>query len=261
MSNGLKALVVVEGEKSEKAFFDSMNNCLGLSFQICPFKANVYELWYKMKESDFTLNINEALIEKYPDEKDLLSCEYAYYYLVFDMDPQHRSTNDKSDLISLAHKNIATLKDVTKYCVDETDPTVGKVYINYPMFESYRCCDCFGDESYKDEFIKIEDVKQFKNYCSSKRIAGVQLTNYKDENFFSLIKYNIFKLGVLYNSEWGCCSYDDYLLRSNQTSVLNMEEQFMNNDYQIAVINTSLFLVIDYYGNNNGYFDHIMNDV
>lgn len=258
MNSNLRALVVVEGEKTEKVFFDSLQNCLGLSFQICPFRANIYELWHKMKESDFTLNIKDALSEKYPEDKEFLSHEFAFFYFVFDMDPQHRSSNDNCDYLSLIQKNITTLIDITNYCVDETDPTVGKVYINYPMFESYRCCDFFYDETYKEEFVKIGEVKRFKNYCSSKRLAGVQLSKYKEDDFYSLIKNNICKLGVLFNSIWGYCSYEDYIYRSNQQLILSRQMQFVNNECQIAVLNTSLFLVIDYYGNNNGCFDRIM---
>ncbi len=39
---------------------------------------------------------------------------------------------------------------MTEYFVDETDPTIGKLYINYPMMESYRDCD---------EFLKVSILR------------------------------------------------------------------------------------------------------
>lgn len=258
MNKNLKALVVVEGEKTEKVFFDSMNLSLGLSFQVCPFKANVYDLWHKMKESDFTLNIKEVLLEKHPEEREILETEYAFYYLVFDMDPQHRSSNEDNDYERLAYKNITTLTEIAEYCVDETDPTVGKVYINYPMFESFRCCNSFDDESYKYEYAKVSEVKYFKSYCSSKRLAGVQVVNYKANDFYSLAKMNAYKMGTLYDAAWEYYSYDDYILRSNQKSIIKKQENLVNTKHIIAVLNTSVFLILDYYGNENGFYDRLM---
>ncbi len=37
---------------------------------------------------------------------------------------------------------------MVNYFVDETDPSIGKLYINYPMMESYRDCDTFFEEDY-----------------------------------------------------------------------------------------------------------------
>lgn len=42
--DAIKALVVVEGEKAEKNFFESLSSVFDLSFSIVPFKANIYEL-------------------------------------------------------------------------------------------------------------------------------------------------------------------------------------------------------------------------
>lgn len=51
---------------------------------------------------------------------------------------------------------------MAEYFVDETDPSVGKLYINYPMMESYRDCDDFFDENYKSTMVSLPAILSYK---------------------------------------------------------------------------------------------------
>lgn len=52
--------------------------------------------------------------------------------------------------------------------------------------------------------------------------------------------------------------YESYLYNSNQLNILKNEIEFMKKNNQIAVLNTSVFFALDYYGNKNGFYDYVM---
>ena len=73
--------------------------------------------------------------------------------------------------------NITILTEMAEYFTNKTDPSVGRLYINYPMMESFRYCNCFDDRDFLDAKIKIECIKDFKSLASKKRLAGVRIDN------------------------------------------------------------------------------------
>ena len=256
--NRVRALVIVEGEKTEKEYFSELASRLKLKFDIIPFKANIYELYSIMKKNDFNLNIKDILIEKFPFRKDDLSGEFAYFYLVFDLDLQHHLSNERRRKEEILSYNLLIVNEMTQKCINETDPTLGKLYVNYPMFESFRCCDSFFDDNYKNEYVKIDEVKKFKNYCSNKKLAGVSVSNYSEGNFIKITKQNIYKLNYMYNNLWARLLYANYLLLSDQTKILLVQIKSIEEHSQIAVLNTSVFLILDYFGEK--YFNSLSDD-
>lgn len=82
-------LIVVEGAKTEPAFFKRLLHIFGLNFQIYCLGTNIYTLYRRMKEIEFNGDLKSILIELHPDQRELLSKKFAYTYLVFDCDVHH----------------------------------------------------------------------------------------------------------------------------------------------------------------------------
>lgn len=69
-----------------------------------------------------------------------------------------------------------------------------------------------------------------------------------------LIKMNLFKLNYLSTGCWCTMDYQRYIINSTGSSIHLLETQELKNNKRIAVLNTSLFLILDYFGNKNGFY-------
>lgn len=258
MSDRIKALVIVEGEKAEPAFCRSMEAAYSLDFEIYVLGTNIYTLYKKLKEYDFDADIKQVLAELHPDRADVLSQKFAYTYLFFDMDPHHARREETRALPDIIMDNIWKIREMAAFFTDETDPTVGKLYINYPMLESYRDCDVPFDCNYQNEYVALEDIADFKQYVARKQMVRKHLDKYTDEDFNQLTRMNVYKLNLLTSGVWEALSYPDYQENSDPLLILDRQSGVIQDKKKLAILNTSLFLLLDYFGNQTGFFDHVV---
>ena len=253
-------LVIVEGEKREKEFFQQMFNVFDLDYNIVCFKTNIYTLYLRMKKYSFECDIRDVLKEQVKDADDikLLSEKFLYTYLVFDCDAHHGEEKDKGKNIPVEKRvraNLEKLREMAEYFTNETDPSIGKLYVNYPMVESYRDCDSFFDDSYANRIVMIEDLDIYKSIAGKRKLSSIHLSSYNKDSFISLCKMNIYKLSYIFDAGWKSLRYKEYLSFSQGDSILEKEKCLALNDNYFSVLNTSLFLVVDYFGNKDSYYD------
>ena len=252
-------LIIVEGSKTEPRFFNQLNSLLFKSnFTIYCLETNIYTLYSKLKEREFNADIKMLLAELHPDKANILNQKFAYTYLIFDCDPHHTKKKDERSIREIVLDNFKKLKELASYFIDETDPTIGKLYINYPMMESYRDYDNFFDDSYKDTTVNINDIKKYKPFVNEKRLSGYDIAKYTSLDFKSLILQNLYKLSKISTNNWNKPSYNEYLKIAEPLNILNHEENFVKSNELIFVLNTALFVVIDYYGNRNSFYDNLI---
>jgi hypothetical protein len=259
MKSEPKILIIVEGKKTEPAFFQCVGQVFNLDFGIYCLKTNIYSLYKEMKALDFNADIRDVLKEMHPEYSEVLSDRFAYTYLIFDLDPHHPKKNESRSITQIIIENCSRIREMAAYFVDETDPAVGKLYINYPMFESFRACDAPFDPAFRTEYVSLPDIKAFKTYVGSKKMVRRHLKDYTQNDFELLTKMNIFKLGSLFSGEWEPIPYLKYLEYSSAQAILAKQEKSISSAGNIATLNTSLFLLVDYYGNRDGYYDRIIN--
>ena len=250
-------LIVVEGAKTEPAFFKRLLHIFGLNFQIYCLGTNIYTLYRRMKEIEFNGDLKSILIELHPDQRELLSKKFAYTYLVFDCDVHHPKKNDCRCIEEIISDNFTKLKELVEYFVDETDPTVGKLYINYPMMESYRDCDYFFDEKYKSTMASFPDILSYKTNVGKRKLSRIHVDSYTEEQFSLLILQNIYKLNKILTDVWKKPSYEEYLAQSNAKQILLAEQDIAEKLDALSVINTSLFIISDFFGNKDGFYDKL----
>ena len=253
-----RVLVVAEGERAERRFLNSMKDAFGLDFTLCFLRGNIYLLYKSMKEMDFNTDVKSVLAEMHPEYRELLSGRFAYTYLVFDMDPHHSKKEDARTIDALVHDNCRIIQEMAAYFTDETDPSIGKLYVNYPMLESFRSCDPVFDEQYRHELVKLEDIRHFKRYVATKKMVRKHRKDYDKNDFMQLTKQNVYKLNWLHTRLWGKMAYNQYLSNCRQDGILAEQSKLIESDNVVAVLNTSLFLILDYYGNRDGFYDAVM---
>lgn len=259
MNNIKKVLFIVEGEYTEKEILKRIETVFYLDFTICCFKANIYTLYKRLAELDFNADIKQVLIELYPSYSEALTEKFVYTYLVFDFDAHHPKKEDNRTLEEIIYDNIKKLQKMAMYFTDETDPTIGKLYINYPMVESFHTCNMPFDPGYQTEYVTIDSIKSFKYYAGTKQMAQKRLETYSSYDFKELTKMNIYKLAYIMLNKWSSITYDQYLQYTSTAEILNKQTDIINQSNQIAVLNTMLFMLTDYYGNQkNKFYDFIM---
>ena len=252
-----KVLLIVEGNKTEPKIFNKIQELFGLDFEIFCFGTNIYSLYKLMKEYDFNANIKDVLAEVHPEYRDDLNNQFVYTYLVFDLDPHHSKKDENRTIGKLVRENIEIVESMADYFVDETDPTIGKLYINYPMVESYKDCDDFFDNNYEAEVIDIDRIVDFKEIVGKKKLANIRVDKYNKDNVENLIIQNIFKMNSICSMKWAMPNYECY--RDETDQVLKCEKLIVSKTNQVSVLNTCLFLVVDYFGNKAGFYNHLLN--
>lgn len=247
-----KILFIVEGFRDSN-YVKSIVKEMGLNVEVFPVQANIHMLYSQLEKEDFNLNIVDTLLELNgvnQEDKEMLKREapFVYTYLLFDMDPHHSNRP--------INENISNIEKMLSYFTDETDNTVGKLYINYPMIESLWDYDKDDYEEYKDRMVATENVKDYKTIVGERgnpqNPSKYSLSLYKE-----LCLLNIKKAELIVNNSWSKPSYSVYLSDLSQIRILLSERELIHLDGKIRVLSSLPLFMADYWGNANGFYDSL----
>ena len=189
-----KILLLVEGERLEKEVFSEISKVYNFDVDIYCLRCNIYMLYDVMKDYGFAASIKDILIEKLVDDisdeniEVLMNNKFAYTYLIMDLDIQHY----KNDI----YKALGQVEEMAEYFKDETDDTIGKLYINYPMMESFRDREGFIDDKFIDKTIKVEECVNYKRIAGDAALSAIHINQYKEFGFNNIVKSNLNKVFV-----------------------------------------------------------------
>ena len=251
-------LVVVEGKKTEPQLLQRLSESFGLDFDIYCLESNIYTLYKELKAIDFNGNIKDILAELHPEQKEMQTKKFVYTYLIFDCDAHHPKRDDKRTIEEIVNANFKKLEEMSGYFVDETDPTVGRLYINFPMVESFKDCDFFFDPSYANNQVGIHDLTHYKEIVSKRLLSRIRMDQFTQKNWLSLILQNVYKLNCIETGIWDKPTYRAYTIESQLPSVIHTEKSIIDGNNSLAVLNMSLFIVLDYFGNRDGFYDQLI---
>jgi len=250
-----KALCIVEGADDEPRLLKRMSAVCGLDLEmeIVPVRSNIHQLYQILAEGDFQLDIRKVLaaLPTIPAEQRarLSDTRFAYTYLMYDAELQHRYPGEEQlPLSDIVRGNLVKLEKMCAYFTDETDPTVGRLYINWPMVESYRDCDDFFDPNYRDNFVALSDLATYKARVGQRKHASLNLSKYDTDAFHDLARMNICKIAALAGNDFAAPSYADYLRQSTSSAIFIAQQAHIATDSQFGVLNTTVLLPVDYFG-------------
>lgn len=149
-----KILVLVEGEKTDYRLMQHLIEVYGISdrHEIVSYNTNIYALYQDMFREgdpdsiDLLQNLKEH--EKDCDKKRIFDQRFSDILLIFDLDPQ--DSRFSSEII-LAMAN---------YFTESSD--MGKLYINYPMVESFYHMKRIPDPDYNSYSASLLELRQHK---------------------------------------------------------------------------------------------------
>ncbi len=228
-------LFIVEGERTEVSVLKRINSvleCFG-DYHIYSYKTAIYELYEELSMDD-NLDLQLTLKSKTSnkDERRILEMRYVAVFLIFDFDPQH-------------HKfSCQILEEMLSYFSDPIDN--GKLYINYPMFESHRHLNKMPDIDFFQLRIKSEDIKNYKRIVGSVS-AYAEINHYTIPIIINMISHHLCKYRFIIEDAASFPTVNDYERLQSATShikLLSIQENAIELGV-LYVINTSLFYVID----------------
>lgn len=262
----LSALVVVEGEKSEIEFFELFGNRMGLNLKLHAVRCNVYTLFRWMTDdcavadltcNDLVLDVPRLIAqhEENEQERALLQQHYDALYLVYDCDLQDSRVSDKDNpppIESRARANFVELDQMVKLLDDEYSVTVGKLYLNYPMFEACLDADSFSDPAFQSREASLDELLNdgYKHRVKGRLLHNAWLTrtDWKREDFFDLIRMNVCKAAHLLKVNDVEEYTDDMEHFLSQKAILKRQRENVQRTRMLTVLNTSVFMPIEQFG-------------
>lgn len=258
-----KILIVLEGERTEADFFYHILPKFDIDAELCVVGTNLYTLYHKCKNYNFEADIRDVLKEIIKDTeiKKLMDQKFTYTYLVFDADLQHKAPEKRGEEVSineLITENLPKLIEMAEYFTDETDPSIGRLYINYPMMESFRYCNKFDDEQHISAKIPIDDMKNFKQLASKMKLAGIPIGKYERTDFENLMRMNVKRLIFVVNGKFDVFpDYNAYQNISEAQNIALKQHEMATSVQELYVLNTSILIILDYYGNRDNFYYNI----
>lgn len=269
-----KALFIVEG-KREDHFFTTLAHALGLGIEIVQFRGNISMLYDEMVKLGFMADVTKILLSKRDpkdpkdaDDIEKLKAAYTDIVLVFDFDPQHNIRQLSGETVDAAlRRNAAAVYSkalrMAQDLNNSTDPTRGKLYINYPSIESFRDANDFFDDQYATRKVQLLDLCKELGGAGYKKISArtdwAKKNNdpkdYEKLDFANLAKMNAFKLRLITDGQWAAFTYGEFRTHSEQDAILKRQKDEMDSALCLWVLNTSLFFVFDYLG--QPYYDSV----
>lgn len=237
-----KILFICEGEETERKFCNLIIDRYFIDNkkpkEYVAFGANIYSLYDEMSK-DRDLDIIELIREKAKLKKDMATYEkltmggFDEVYLIFDYDfhaPQY---------------SFEKILEMAEFFDNETEN--GKLYINYPMMESFKHFKSIPDEDFNNYKISKEECLKYK------KIVG-DVSCIKHFNDITLpilgimIKQVLDKYGFISKKKLN--NYETYLNEFSQSNLLHLQNKSLSKDGKIFVLNTSILWGLDYFGKN-----------
>lgn len=232
-------LFIVEGESDEPAFIRRL-------FQTCyrrqgyktyTYKTNLHNLANHLERDypDFDDgDIDICLIlrshDSLPEHRKILKEKYTDIFLVFDFEPQQD------------YPRFETIRKMLNVFNDSTD--CGKLFINYPMMQSYKHFCSLPDNQFYKVTVSIDDCKKYKQLVG--RISGyTDITHYTYQIFVSITAHHLKKAQYLLTGRFELPDIDEYLSWM-QTQIFDKQMQMKAQCGCVSVLNTCVFILIDY---------------
>ena len=233
-------LFVVEGERTEPRFLKRLVTATRTfkDYEIFSYSANVYKMLEGMfvdDDIDTDLDFLEYLRSCRSGENTdgVLDNEFSDIFLFFDMDPQDPKYDP--DRLSKA----------ARYFDDSTEN--GKLYINYPMMESFRHISNPYDLSYLGVKVAKRDIKRYKEISASEGCHELlDNSRISEELMIRVVALNLIKANSIITGVKEMPALERYEKDITQVCILAEECKAYSEEAELYVLNTSVFNSIDY---------------
>lgn len=171
-----------------------------------------------------------ASIENDEKRKQLLYDTYSDIYMIFDFDPQHD------------HPHFDTIRRMISYFNDST--LYGKLFLNYPMMQSYKHFDRLPCSSFEYLEVTLEEIKKYKEIVGN--VSGfTDLSQYSYITYYSIAVHHLKKVNKVLNGLYEIPEIDDFF-GIDYCSVYDFQLKSFKEREIVSVLNTCIFSLIDF---------------
>lgn len=232
-----KLLFITEGDVDEPAFIDKVfEKCYpNVEYKYYSYSTTIHTLtsllFTENNEIDEFLDIKKVLKEneKVEYKKEKLSEDYSDIILVFDFDPHY----DKPQFERIGK--------MLKFFNDSTNN--GKLYINYPMMQSYKHIKSYFDEEFKDREIEVSKCSKYKELVGKESILK-DLRKYQYPIIMKLIGFHLKKVNYMINGNYIIPSYEEFY-KLNLYDIYKIQCKLKDTN-KVSILNTFVFNIIEY---------------
>lgn len=236
-----KILVLVEGQKTDPKLMKHLLDTYGISqsHEIVSYNTNIYTLYNEMfRDGDpDSMDILQILKEREKDEsvRTLLNQRFSDILLIFDLDPQ--------DPLYAPEKVISMMQ----YFVESSD--MGKLYLNYPMVESFYHMKSIPDEDYNSYTVSLAELvaKQYKARVNREnRDHDYNKFAVNKQECDTVIRQNIEKAVLVADLHDNINVEDADLVLPDSTDILTAQLDTLSKEGFLSVLCTCVFYIVDY---------------
>lgn len=231
-----RILFIVEGKKTERTFLKRLLSGLGITDErnIFVFGTNIFVLYEKVfgKGDSEDIDLLGALREGAgAKDREILSKDYSDIYLVFDAEFQDQRFDSEH------------LGMMLKYFDNSTEN--GKLYLNYPMMESYLHLKSLDDSEYMTRTVALADIKQYKKTARDECCSALSnASSYSRGLILVILSHNIRKTRLILMMGSGS-GQDLEAVPDLGNQILVVQRKMQENENKIYVLNTSVFIALE----------------
>ncbi|MCL2527492.1 MAG: hypothetical protein FWE42_03655 [Defluviitaleaceae bacterium] len=155
-SKPAEILIIVEGSKTEVTLLNRLIEVYNLSskFEITSYGTHIYALYHSMfrgkDPSDLDIRTHLRSREDNEVKKALLEKKFTDIFLIFDLDPHDSQYSPQ------------IIREMMAFFNESTE--MGKLYINYPMIESFYHMKCIPDADFNTYSINMDKLSPKNQY-------------------------------------------------------------------------------------------------
>ena len=229
-------LFVCEGLEDEPVFLRKLMEVSypSLPYKIYPYRTTIHTLASKLEldypdfdsgEVDIQSVLKEMEVEE--ERRNLLSSNFTDIILAFDFDPHH--DRPKFDMV----------KRMLAFYTDSTD--MGKLYINYPMMQSFKHFCAFPDSEYAE---RCSSPYKYKERVG-RESRFTDISQYKYDTFVRIAVQNIKKVNKILNGSYTLPTEESYS-QIDWKQIYQKELGLFQESGETHVLNTLCFFLIDF---------------
>lgn len=239
-------LFVFEGKKPEYRLFEAVDEHflhIGSEKIVATFHTNFYMLYKQLSEDDdfITLNVlKEWLNSKNDHTLDVFSPnDFSEIYLFFDYD-LHAATGYLELTKAKANQQV---EKMLRFFNDEYEH--GKLFVSYPMIDSYRYTKEMPDPNFHSYTYPIADFANFKgNDLSEYNLDQFTTARVSQENWKESIKQHVSKANFLCTDDYSIPSSKDTIA---QQKIFDAEkDKYIDLHDEVSVLCGLPLFVFDY---------------
>lgn len=187
---------------------------------------------YKAVDGDIDVLLALKSQEKDALRRDILSQRYTDIYIIFDFDPHAMKPEFEK------------MRVLVSYFVDSSD--MGRLFINYPMMQSYKHLRSLPDMGYKDRAVTLTEIRHYKEIVSHEGMPELIRTHeYNHVQLYEIAYHNYCKREKILGRKYEMANVDSYDV-SDDARLLDMQISGLQRFGRCQVLNTSSLIYMEY---------------